>query len=240
MTGTIASIRNEVQRRGITRLCHFTPSRNLAQITEDPRGILASEYLQADEQAVFNPTDLTRLDGYKDHVCCSIQYPNAWYFKKARKEEKLFLDWVVILIRAHYLWRTGTKFCPRNAAAEYGRLIREGTDAFEALFADTVEGAGEHTFTRNQRHPAFLTTDEQAEVLIPDQVQRQDVMGIAVRDVEQAKREVTRLRLIGQSPPRIVIVPQFYEPHVLSNQLRAGQLPVEHEHHIGATNAEQQ
>ena len=240
MTETIASIRGEAERRGITRLCHFTPSRNLAHIAEDRQGILASQSLQNDVRAVFNPTDLTRLDGYRDHVCCSIQYPNAWYFKKARKLEELFPDWVVILIRAHYLWRIGTKFCPRNASAQHGRLIREGTEAFEALFEDAVIGAEEQTFTRSLRHPAFLPTDEQAEVLVPGQIQRQDVMAIAVRDVGQAKREAARLRVIGWFPPRIVIVPQFYEPHALSNQLRTGKLPVEHEHHIGATNAEQQ
>ncbi len=240
MTGTIASIRSEVEQRGITRLCHFTPSRNLSEIADDRRGILASQSLQNDERAVFNPTDLTRLDGYRDHVCCSIQYPNAWYFKKARKQEKLFLDWVVILIRAHYLWRTGTKFCPRNAAAEHGRLIREGTEAFDTLFEDTVAGAEEQMFTRSQRHPAFLPTDEQAEVLIPDQIQWQDVMGIAVHDVGQAKREVARLRQVGKSPPRIVIVPQFYDPYALSNQLRSGKPPVEQEHQTGAIHAEQQ
>ena len=121
MTVTISPIRKEAERRGITRLCHFTPSRNLGHIVEDPTGILASQYLQEDEKAVFNPTDSERLDGLPKHVCCSIQYPNAWYFRTARSQERLFRDWVVVFIRAHYLWRTGTKFCPRNAAASHGR-----------------------------------------------------------------------------------------------------------------------
>ncbi len=166
----IASIRSSVTRRGITRLCHFTPSQNLAHIAEDPKGILASQHLENDEKAVFNPTDSNRWDSHPNHVCCSIQYPNAWYFRTARSKESLFPDWVILLIEAHYLWHVGTKFCPRNAAAGGGRSIREGAEAFEALFAGTVEGS--RTLRRGPSHPAFLPTDEQAEVLVPDKVEK--------------------------------------------------------------------
>lgn len=235
MTGTIESIRTESIRRRITRLCHFTPSRNLGHIAEDPRGILASRYLAEDEKTVFNPTDLARLDGFPDHVCCSIQYPNAWYFRKARTQERLFEDWVVLLVDPHYLWHADTKFCPRNAAAGYGRLVGDGVDAFERLFAETVEGRG--TFRRGSRHPTFLPTDEQAEVLIPDRVERQDVIGIVVRDEAQAKREVARLELLGRRSPPITIASDFFEPSRLSGLLRTGRIPVEHEHPPGADNA---
>ena len=88
--------------------------------------------LRTTESAIFHATDKDRLDGYPDHVCCSIQYPNAWYFKRARASEILFLDWVVLLIRAHCLWQPGAKFCPRNAAAGHGRLVRGGLAGFEA------------------------------------------------------------------------------------------------------------
>ncbi len=235
MTETIASIRHEAKRRGITRLCHFTPSRNLGHIAEDPRGILASQYLREDEKAVFNPTDSERLDGHSNHVCCSIQYPNAWYFRIARIQERLFRDWVVVLIDAHYLWRTGTMFCPRNAAALRGRLIGEGPEAFQALFAPTVEGSASLPFTRAPNHPDFLPTDEQAEVLIPDQIETQDVVGIAVRDDSQAKREVAALKLLRREPPPILVIPQFfYDPNALSGLLRAGRVPREREHPIGS------
>ena len=231
----IDPIQAGAKQRGITRLCHFAPSRNLAHIAEDLRGILAAKYLQEDEKAIFNPTDLKRLDGYPDHVCCSIQYPNAWYFRTARGKERLFLDWVVLFIEAHYLWRGGTKFCPRNAAAEHGRLIDEGFRAFEALFAETVKGP--RMFSRGSRHPTFLPTDEQAEVLIPDCIQRQDVLGIAVRDDAQAKQEVLRLKLQGRSCPPVVIVPEFFDPHALSQLLRNGETPQERKHRRGGSHA---
>ena len=237
MSGTTGSIRGSAARRGITRLCHFTPSRNLGHIAADLQGILASRHLGDDEKAIFNPTDLERLDGYPDHVCCSIQYPNAWYFKKARGQERLFRDWVVLLIDPLYLWRTGTKFSPRNAAAMHGRLVGEGVHAFEALFEETVQGAGGRTFKRGPSHPPFLPTDEQAEVLIPDRIQRQDVMGMAVYNELQARQEVSRLGLMGQPSPPIVVVPEFYNPNGLSGLLRAGRVPVEREYQGGAANA---
>lgn len=224
-------IRERANRRGITRLCHFTPSRNLAHIASDPKGLLASRHLQDDEAAIFNPTDQMRLDGYRDHVCCSIQYPNAWYFRRARENEGLFPDWVVLLIEARHLWQAGTKFCPRNAAAEQGRLVQEGVTAFDSLFANVVEGV--RAYRRGPRHPDFLPTDEQAEVLIPDRISRRDVQGVAARDDEQAAREVSRLQLQGLPVPRMVIVPEFFEPHALSQALRSGRTPSEREYNKG-------
>ena len=227
MAKTVAPIKTEAERRGITRLCHFTPSRNLAHITSDPKGILASRHLQDDEKSVFNPTDRDRLDGYTGHICCSIQYPNAWYFRTARGKEMLFRDWVVVFINSHYLWHLRTKFCPRNAAVDDGRSVHEGPAAFEALFEQSV--AGSRTYTREPHHPAFLPTDEQAEVLIPDVVGHEDVIGFAVRDEAQAKREVAALRILGGNQPRIFVIPEFYSPGVLSRLLRAGKTPAEPE-----------
>ena len=228
-------IRAHANRRGITRLCHFTPSRNLAHIASDSRGLLASRHLQNDETAIFNPTDKARLDGYPGHVCCSIQYPNAWYFRKVREKERLFLDWVVLLIDPTYLWRVDTKFCARNAAAGYGRGVRSGGAAFDALFADSVEGV--RTYRRGPHHPDFLPTDEQAEVLIPDRIGSDGVSAVVVRDDAQAALETSRLRLADLPVPRIVIVPEFFDPHALSRGLRRGRIPAESEYQRGGAHA---
>lgn len=229
MVTTYALIESEAQRRGITRLCHFTPSRNLAHVGSDPRGLLASRHLRDDERRVFNPTDFERLDGYPQHICCSVQYPNAWYFRTARGKDPVFRDWVVIFIKSNHLWRRGTKFCPRNAAGNSGAAVQEGEAAFEALFASSVVGNRAHL--RGARHPDFLPTDEQAEVLIPDVVAREDIIGIAVRDRNQAMREVARLKILGLALPTMVVVPEFYSPGRLSKLLRAGLTPAEREFH---------
>lgn len=218
----IAAIKQQAERRRITRLCHFTPSRNLVHIVTDPVGLLASKHLGKEEHEVFTATDPQRFDGFVDHVCCSVQYPNAWFFEKARTLERLFRDWVVLLIQPDYLWRQGTKFCHRNAAANFGQYVAEGPSAFEAMFALSVAGAGGVTRTRVETHPAWLPTDEQAEVLIPDAVERRDLLAVAVFDEAQARRERSRLLQLGERVPPFVIAPLMFQARNLSARLRAG------------------
>lgn len=222
-----ASIRSKVTKRGIVRLCHFTPSRNLVHIATDPNGILASARLSVDEKAVFNPTDATRHDGFPNHVCCSVQYPNAWYFRKARANERLFADWVVLFLRPDPLWMPGTKFSARNAAAGYGTNVAEGGSAFDSMFAPSVTGAYGRTYTRTVRHPSWLPTDQQAEVLIPDRVAREDILGVAVASESQAKREHARLTQLEADIPTIVIAADFFDPDRLSSRLLGGTTPAE-------------
>ena len=229
------AIQASAQKRGIKRLCHFTPSRNLVHIATDPNGVLASARLKADEKAVFNATDLDRLDGFPDHVCCSIQYPNAWYFRNARANERLFQDWVVLLLNPHYLWASGTKFCSRNAAANYGIGVSEGKQAFEEIFAPSVAGAYDRMYTRSASHPAWLPTDEQAEVLIPDRVARKDILAVAVADESQAKREHARLTQLLVDVPHLIVAPDFFQPRRLSSQLRNGRIPTETPFQHGGT-----
>lgn len=213
--------------RGITRLCHFTPSRNLVHIIADQRGVLATKRLLDEERAAFNATDLCRYDGYPDHVCCSIEYPNAWYFRKARDKDPIFRDWVVLLLRPDPLWVADTKFCPRNAAAGGGRYVGTGPAAFDSMFAPSVLGAGDRDRARGRAHPAFLPTDEQAEVLVPDSISQADLLGIAVRDESQARRELARIETLMQQPPPVFIAPDFFRPEWLSNGLRVGRRPTE-------------
>jgi hypothetical protein len=81
---------------------------------------------------------------------------------------------------------------------------------------------------RSDRHPAWLTTDEQAEVLIPDQVAREDILGVAVASEAQARREHARLTQLQADVPPLFVVPEFFdEPWRLSGLLRTGRPPAE-------------
>jgi hypothetical protein len=108
-----------------------------------------------------------------------------------------------------------------------------GAEAFEAIFAPRVLGAYGKTFTRSSTHPTWLPTDDQAEVLIPDQVAREDVIGIAVMDESQAKREIARLEQLKERVPRVVIASDFFNPRWLSSQLHRGVVPSEREYYPG-------
>jgi hypothetical protein len=160
-------IRAEAARRGISRLAHFTPLRNLVHIAAG-NGVRSTKLLGATDRAVFHPQDLARLDGYPDHISCGIEYPNPYYLaqkrRDARGEDRIFKDWVCLLIEPHHLWREETLFCCHNASGFGGRNVRAGLDCFEAIFADEVE-APQGTWKR-QRQPECCPTDAQAEVLV--------------------------------------------------------------------------
>jgi hypothetical protein len=225
----IAAIKREAELRGITRLCHFTPSRNLVHILTGTTGILATKKLQKDERSVFTATDLERLDRHEGYICCSIEYPNAWYFDKAKSKDKLFQDWVVLFINPQYLWLSGTRFCPRNAASGYGRSVAEGEQAFLEMFANSITGAYGKTFTRSSNHLDCCPTDNQAEVLIPDQIGISDILAIAVPTETQAKNESTRLRFLGVPEDRFnfIIAPELFEKYTLSSLISSGKRPRE-------------
>lgn len=220
----ISSIHDEVLRRGITRLCHFTPSRNLAHIASGEEGLLATKNLNKDERRIFTPTDLKRLDGHEGYISCSVEYPNGWYFDKARARETLFKDWVILFINPRYLWSLGTRFCPRNAAASYGGNVLEGEQGFSALFADSLVGAGGKTFRRSAIHLACCPTDDQAEVLIPDKIVKEDIFAIGVKTETQARNEAARFKLISLPTDsfRFIIVSDLFEKQTLSQMIRSG------------------
>ena len=207
--------------RDIRLLCHFTPSENFVRIATDPQGLLATKHLKNGKKA-FNQTDTVRCDGFLGHVCCTVEYPNAWYFQKAKEKNPRLRDWVVLFIEHHYLWAVGTRFCPRNAAANFGQGVHEGIEAFEAMFADSVVGAYGKTYTRDVGHPAFLPTDMQAEVLIPDCVAREDLFGIGVLDKAQAKREADRLKERNAQIPRIWFNPVLFNAFWLHHMFCSG------------------
>jgi len=226
------NIKDEAARRGISRLCHFTPSRNLGQILSGNSGVLSTSKLRVDERHIFAPTDLERLDGHTGHISCSIEYPNAWYFDRARSRETLFRDWAIVFITPKYLWKDGTRFCPRNAAASYGREVGSGELAFSRLFASEILGARGRRYSRSSFTPDYCVTDEQAEVLIADEIALDDLLGFAVPSPEQAKNEVVRLKLLSIPEKRIqelkvVVAPDLFDKYRLSASLKQGKRPDE-------------
>ncbi len=223
------SIQTEVQSRGITRLCHFTPARNLAHIASNQDGLKSINALRSEQTACFTATDTKRLDGYTNHICCSIEYPNAWYLSKAEANDALFKDWVILFISHNYLSIDGTRFCPRNAAAGSGSQVVKSLSGFQSLFAPSITGAYGRTNVRGAQHLKCSPTDDQAEVLVQSHVPLADILGVAVKDETQAKNEVTRLRLMGiqQNPFRFIIAPELFDKQRLSKSIRAGKRPIE-------------
>lgn len=224
------TLADRVSGFGATRLCHFTPALNLPHILRDGR-IRPTAGMSDDVQACFNPTDLERFDGHPECVCCSIEYPNAFYLARARQSGRLkhFPDWIVLLLPLALIDRPGTLFSPRNAAAGAGAYLQPGEDGLDRCFAPSVRGAGGYTFTRGPSHLAGCPTDQQAEVLVPGDVPRAQVSGIVVASEGQARAEVARLRTVGLSLGDIplIVAPTFFNKNVLSSSIRGGTRPAE-------------
>lgn len=225
----IEAIRQDAVKQGITRLCHFTPSRSLAHILAGGAGILPSRMLEEEDRLLFNPTDLQRLDGHPDHICCSIEYPNAWYLDRARKGEILFRDWVVIFIDPAVLAFEGTLFCPRNAAAGNGAYISAGHEAFASMFALSVPGAQGKVRSRGLLHLPCSPTDDQAEVLVPNSIPPTSIIAIGLSSKEQAQTERVRLEIldIDVGELKFVVSPTLFDKYALSSAIRSGQRPSE-------------
>src|SRR4051794_38345257 len=107
-----AAVLAETQRLGITRVCHFTPYRNLVHIATGG-GLLSSAALSGAERRAFTQQDLARWDGHPDHISCSIEYPNAWYYHQKAGNDEVFRTWVVMTMDPKHLGEDGTRFCHR-------------------------------------------------------------------------------------------------------------------------------
>ena len=219
------TIEEDAKSRGITRLCHFTESRNLAYMHAGFEAILPTAALLKTYRALFNPTDRQRFDGHVDKISCSIEYPNVWYFEKARANQPIFPDWVVLLIEPSQLWAPTTVFSPCNASRDSGAHVGSSDAAFKGLFASEVF-TGQ---TRRAKHLPCSPTDDQAEVLVCGPVLLSSLLGVGVFDEAQARREFARLKQLGYDPTRFrwIIAPHFFQKYQLSGAIRRGERPVE-------------
>ncbi len=187
------AIQRDVRRRDITRLCHFMQSRKLQHVLTQTQAILPTRQLQDRYPDLLDVTDTARLDGHLNHICCSVEYPNSWYFQKVRERDHLFTDWVILCLDPALLWEREALFSPRNAAAQHGALLRSGWHGWQALFALQVAGAHGKMRRRTPQMLACCPTDGQAEVLIPDAISQCYITAIIVQNEKQARKEQVRL-----------------------------------------------
>jgi hypothetical protein len=201
-------------------LCHFTKSSNLAHILST--GEIRSRASLEQSIDGYRPTDGKRWDGHLEHICCGVEYPNVWYLEKARERDPVFLDWVVLVLDVELLGVSGVKFCSHNAARR-GASIQEGVGAFSALYAERVEGR-----VREDDHPDWWPTDDQAEVLVPGPVPLSAIRAVIVEDEVQAELEAFRLKCVDVPiVPPFSVAPALFHSRQLSSAVRRGRRPSE-------------
>jgi len=214
---------DEIKNKEIVRLCHFTKSSKLLHILQKEDGIIANRFL--DEQIeILSKNDPSRLDGKEDYVCCSIQYPNTWYLDKIKNNNTLFKEWVILFIDPILLTNPKTLFCHRNAASARGANIKSGYEGFSGMFKDQVQG--QRLIYRTPKMLSCCPTDDQAEVLIYKNIPRSCIKAIVVPNRDQAKRELTRLRMINAPNIDIILAPELFNSR-WSSKIRRGQIPEE-------------
>lgn len=192
--------------RGVTRLCHFTKLQSLTHIINSENGIVASSSIRQDMK---NVNDEERYDGEPDYVCCSVEYPNAWFLQKTkeRNPDRIFRDWVVLYVDPSILKYKNAKFCPCNASRGRGMYINENMERVGDIFAEKVPHAG---FSRTPDMLPCCPTDGQAEILIENNIPRKYINGIAVGDKDMAGRIYSMLKICGAEDIDLYIAPDVF------------------------------
>lgn len=199
-----AALEAEIIARGVSRVTHFTNSRNLPRIFET--GEIRATGQMVRQGDVFERTDQERIDGHLEYVCCNLEFPNHYYFVKAtgKPNSVNYSDWALFLLDPSVAARVGTLFAPGNAAKHGGVDAREGVESLRELYSSTVYG-----WRRSPRHRPSSPTDVQAEILVPGPISMSEVQGIVVPDEQTLRRERGRLEQIGHN---VSALPWFVSP----------------------------
>ena len=184
-------IMDEVARRGITRLCHFTHLSSFRQIVDDKAALSTQVLARRRPTAAVN--DQQRLDGHLDYISCSLTFPNLWVLDAYRERGHRTDEWVVLLLKKMPLWQPSTKFSPVNAATAFGAHVADGVEGLVSMFQPRPPSV--HPIYRGAQHLKSCPTDNQAEVLVSKAILADEVIGVVCMTPEvrqQADQLVTR------------------------------------------------
>ncbi|WP_158292578.1 DarT ssDNA thymidine ADP-ribosyltransferase family protein [Serinibacter arcticus] len=212
---------------GFTRLVHFTSARNLIPILRD--GALRSSKDLAEKDPVqYLPTDEERFDAHPDHLCCSFEYPNAYYRDIAgrKSNQTNYPNWLILTLSKSLVLRTGALFAGCNAARNRGAHLRPGAEALSECWASPSIPGGR---VRGATHLPSVPTDLQSEVLIPGPVSVSEVTGIIVESEAVAGEHHEILRRLnlntGQIPWKVA--PVLFRKFDLTRAIQTGRQPDE-------------
>lgn len=177
-------MKSVVKEFGVSYLVHFTNADNLESIFQN--GLLSVTELY--ERGIgFTYNDEYRLDGYKNAICTSIEFPNYKMFYKYRKQYQNE-DWVVLGIRRKVLWKKACAFCSDNAANARISSIpieeRMGVNAFRQLYAEYLGKPTRKILGIDKSIP----TNPQAEILVFDDIEPSYIWGVAFETSQMKER----------------------------------------------------
>jgi ssDNA thymidine ADP-ribosyltransferase, DarT len=186
-------LRQEVNRRRIEYLIHFTPTINLLSIFEQGKLLSRAflEQLDIDQTDIFDYiefTDDVRFDD-KSFINLSIQHPNSFLFNRFRQKtsNETHINWCVLKINKKYIYYHDTMFSVTNAANSHNKRnigVTGGINKFKQMFAETLQivtSYNSRIISRNGLKSKY-PTDEQAEVLVKNEISIDDILQVCFKD----------------------------------------------------------
>ena len=186
-------IKQEIKKRDIRHLYHFTRASNLESILN--YGILPRTTLD-NNSIKYEYNDAGRFDRCEDAVCTSIEFPNYRMFYKSRMSSPN-TDWVVIELDSKILYESDCAFCWMNAGDSRISSVRieerKTCTAFKELFDNR---AGFHE--RDSRLNASDPTNPQAEVLIFSSIPVDYIKNIYFCDEDTAYKYISLVNILSK------------------------------------------
>lgn len=192
------AFQTEITERGIQYLVHFTPTINLLSIFEQGKILSRAllEQFDISQTDIFDYVEFTDSIRYddKNFINLSIQHPSSTLFNRFRQRtiEQSHITWCVLKIDPKYIYRKDTLFSVTNAANSHNRNVVKVSgdiEKFRMMFASSlqiVNSYGTKTIQRGNLNKKY-TTDEQAEVLVRDEILINDILQVCFKnDIELA------------------------------------------------------
>jgi len=190
------------EEKKISHLIHFTRISAIESILQ--RGLLCNSSVRELELSVL---DSKRLDKKPDHICVSIGFPNYKMFYKYRCQFGNEHSWFVILIKPSLLWSRRCLFYADNAArfsqSSQDPSAMMGRSAFERLYANRPP--------MKYSLPDSFPSSPQAEVLIPGDINLDDIIRFDFPDHESRLSKISLLRKYNVTSK---VSEEFFRPRV--------------------------
>lgn len=196
---------NEINKRKINYLIHFTPTINLLSIFEQNAIISRKKLFEIgeynDEFEIHDYVDYMdsqRLDNLTDFINLSIEYPNYFLLNVFRKRHNFtHYQWCILKIKPSYIFESETLFsvcnAASNAAHRYG--IDKTFNKFKSMFnlSLNIGGRIRNRINLKDKYP----TDVQAEVLVKDTIQLSDILEICFENEEILNSNISAFNISG-------------------------------------------
>ncbi|VGO14637.1 hypothetical protein PDESU_03202 [Pontiella desulfatans] len=202
---------DEILRRKITSLVHFTPALNLTSIFEGGEIISRQRLdllrkdapqLHLDDYVELN--DAIRLDGRPDYINLSVQFPNFRLFERFRQKHRDDVDaWAIILIKPVCIQWNDTLFSVYNAASRCAKDqgIGGSFQHFQQMFKNNLSLYNQSSSWVEMRTglAECYPTSIQAEVLVKTRIPNECITSIVFQSAELAGRYRAAAGIFGDT-----------------------------------------